>query len=174
MITRLLLTIINIFFPPLTVLLITGPYTDTLVNCFLFLAGVIPSHIHAFYISCTYFHRKSKVRKGKYPGGRKNFIYDKKVWNGGASDERVEELWERHEEGKRASVEKKGGGVSKMRNQRGSVYNGESQVGDGSERRSKMYTNSGSQVGGKGDRRSRMSDGVGRRRTVVDEMSGRY
>lgn len=51
------------------------------------------------------------MRKGKYPGGRKNFIYDKKVWNGGVSDERVEKLWERHEEGKRARVEKEGGGV---------------------------------------------------------------
>lgn len=58
MLTRLLLTLTNIFFPPLAVLLLTGPYTDTLLNCIFFLLGVLPSHIHGFYISCTYFHRK--------------------------------------------------------------------------------------------------------------------
>ena len=41
MLTRLCLTLINLFFPPLSVLLLTGPYTDTLVNCLLFIAGVM-------------------------------------------------------------------------------------------------------------------------------------
>lgn len=41
MLTRLCLTLINIFFPPLSVLLLTGPYTDTLINCLLFIAGVM-------------------------------------------------------------------------------------------------------------------------------------
>ncbi|KAM0802015.1 hypothetical protein BDR22DRAFT_151582 [Usnea florida] len=79
MLTRLCLTLINIFFPPLSVLLLTGPYTDTLVNCLLFIAGVIPSHIHGFYISCTYYHRKGKVRKGRYPGGPKAGIFDERM-----------------------------------------------------------------------------------------------
>lgn len=34
---------------------------DCMINCILFLCGVIPSHLHGFYISCTYFHRRKKV-----------------------------------------------------------------------------------------------------------------
>lgn len=93
-------------------------------------------------------------------------IYDKKVWNGGASDERVEELWERQEEGKRVKMEKKNGSgaVSRRGSQRGSVYN----------RQSQAYAANGSQRDGRTDTRSQMSEGWGRRRTVVDEMNGRY
>lgn len=54
---------------------------------------MLPGHIHAFYITCTYFSRKRKVRKGRYPGGRKAGIYSENVWNGGASNEKVKELW---------------------------------------------------------------------------------
>ena len=32
------------------------------------------------------------MRKGRYPGGRKTFIYSEQVWNGGASNRRVGEL----------------------------------------------------------------------------------
>ncbi|KAL2051403.1 hypothetical protein ABVK25_008270 [Lepraria finkii] len=113
MIDRLLLTIVNIFFPPLTVFLITGPYADTLVNCCLFICGIIPSHIYGFYISCTYFHRKNKVRKGKRPGGLKSLVLDETVWNGGASEEEIDELREKREE--------------KRRWKRGSGYDGRSQ-----------------------------------------------
>ncbi len=92
MLHRLLLTLLTLFFPPATVLLLTGPYSDTLLNCLLFLCGVLPSHIHAFYISCTYFHRKRKVKKGKWPGGPKALVFDEKVWRGGAEEWEVEEL----------------------------------------------------------------------------------
>ena len=67
---------------------------DCIINTLFFIAGVLPGHIHGFYITCTYFRRKRKVRKGKYPGGRKAMIYSEKVWNGGASNEHVRELWE--------------------------------------------------------------------------------
>jgi hypothetical protein len=70
-----------------------------LINTLLLLAGVIPGHIHAFYLSCTYFHRKSKIRKGRYPGGPKHGIYSPQIWNGGASDRRVHELWLREQSG---------------------------------------------------------------------------
>lgn len=53
------------------------------------------------------------MRKGRYPGGPKSLIYDKKAWNGGASDERVDELWQCQEEGKREKSrgeEGRGGG----------------------------------------------------------------
>ena len=76
--------------PPITVCLLTGPEIDTIISCFLFLCGVIPSHIHGFYLSCTYFHRRKKARKGRYPGPPCTFIYDHRVWNGGLSDAEVE------------------------------------------------------------------------------------
>jgi len=92
MFKRLIITCINILFPPLAILLLTGPETDTLINAVLFLLGVIPSHVHGFYISCTYFHRKNKVKKGRYPGDWRQFIYSAKVQNGGASDREVRRL----------------------------------------------------------------------------------
>lgn len=73
-------------------MLIAGVGMDCLINTLFFLAGVIPGHIHGWFISCTYFHRKSKVKKGRYPGGRKRGIYSEQVWNGGASNEHVREL----------------------------------------------------------------------------------
>ena len=59
---RIFITALNILFPPLAVMLIAGPEYDCLLNCALFLLAVIPSHIHGFYISCVYFHRRHKVR----------------------------------------------------------------------------------------------------------------
>jgi len=46
------------------------------------------------------------VQKNKWPGGEKTFIFSRIVWNGGASDERVEELWQEEQarrEGRRGS-----------------------------------------------------------------------
>ena len=43
---RLSLFVINIFCPPLTILIIAGPGYDCILNCCLFLLAVIPSHIH--------------------------------------------------------------------------------------------------------------------------------
>ena len=97
MITRLCLALLNIFFPPIAVLLLTGPYTDTLLNCILFLCGVLPAHIQGFYISCTYLHRKKKVRKGIWPGGPKPFIFCEKIWMGGASRREWEQLELEHD-----------------------------------------------------------------------------
>lgn len=59
---RIAMMIINILFPPLTVMILSGFGWDLILNCLFFLAAVIPAHIHGFYISMTYFHRKSKVR----------------------------------------------------------------------------------------------------------------
>lgn len=164
MITRLALTLINIFFPPLAVLLLTGPYTDTLLNCIFFLLGVIPSHIHGFYISCTYFHRKNKVRKGRYPGGPKWLIFDRKVWNGCASDQKVEELRRGMEEVRwRKGGGRKGGGVD-----------GVGRQSDMRKRRSQGYVDDGrSRVGGRWDGSSEVSEGLGPRRSILGEMSGR-
>jgi uncharacterized membrane protein YqaE (UPF0057 family) len=88
------ITVINIFFPPLGVALLCGLDYDLFINSMLFLCAIIPGHIHAFYISFTYFSRKRKVRKGKYPGDRRPMIYCERVQNGGASRREVEELRE--------------------------------------------------------------------------------
>ncbi len=55
------MTIINILMPPLAVLVLCGADWDFALNCVLFLLAVIPSHIHGFYITMTYFHRRHKV-----------------------------------------------------------------------------------------------------------------
>ncbi|KAI7160543.1 hypothetical protein KC316_g14154 [Hortaea werneckii] len=83
---RFWVILVNLILPPLAVALLAGVDVDFLINCTLFLLAVIPSHIHGFYISMVYFHRRKKVRKGQYPGGSKAFIFSKSVLNGGASD----------------------------------------------------------------------------------------
>jgi len=85
---------INLFCPPLSVMLVAGVGPDCVINTLFFLAGIIPGHIHGFYITCTYFHRKRKVRKGRYPGGKKMGIYSQRVWNGDASSAHVRQLRE--------------------------------------------------------------------------------
>jgi hypothetical protein len=74
-------------------MMLTGLGHDTLVNSLLFLAGVLPSHIHGFYISSTYFHRRRKARKGRYPGGPKGMIASRNVLNGGLRSSEVERRW---------------------------------------------------------------------------------
>jgi hypothetical protein len=73
-------------------MLVAGPGMDCIINAFFFIAGVIPGHIHGFYITCTYFRRQRKVKKGRYPGGKKAGIFSERVWNGGASNEKVRDL----------------------------------------------------------------------------------
>lgn len=97
---RLTITLVNIFFPPLAVLLVCGPEADLIINCLLFLAAVLPSHVHAFYISCTYFNRKRKVRKQVYPGNWRWGIYSEKVQNGGASQREIARLKRARADGK--------------------------------------------------------------------------
>ena len=73
-------------------MVLTGFGLDLAVSCALFLLAIIPSHVHGFYVSCTYFHRCNKVRKGRYPGGPKAFIDSEEVIRGGASASEVERL----------------------------------------------------------------------------------
>ena len=102
---RLTITLINIFFPPLAILLLCGPETDLIINCLLFLAAIIPSHVHAFYISCTYFNRKRKVRREVYPGKWRWGIYSERVQNGGASNGEIRRLKREMAEGKEVDVD---------------------------------------------------------------------
>ena len=116
---RLTISLVNLFFPPLAVLLLCGPEIDFLINCLLFLVGVIPSHLHAFYISFTYFRRKRKVRKGVYPGKWRWGIYSSRVQKGGASNTEIARLKREMAEGKEVRVhhydEKWSGGRSKSK-----------------------------------------------------------
>lgn len=91
---RISITLLNIFFPPLAVGLLDKFSTDCLVNSILFVCGVLPSHIHGFYVSCVYFSRRHKARRGVYPGGNKPFIYTDTILNGGASNAEVRRLAE--------------------------------------------------------------------------------
>ena len=100
MLKRMVICIFNIIFPPVAVMLLTGVGEDVFINSMLFLLAVIPSHVHGFYISCTYFNRKRKVRKGIYPGKRKRMIYSDKVNNGGASRREMELMRKEKDEGK--------------------------------------------------------------------------
>ncbi|CZS88638.1 uncharacterized protein RAG0_00317 [Rhynchosporium agropyri] len=100
--------------PPLSVLLVAGPGTDCLINVLLFIAGVIPGHIHAFYVTCTYFHRKHRVKRGRYPGGRKAGICSERVWNGGVGRGRVDELWREEEGLEEKQGAKRSGGRAQM------------------------------------------------------------
>ncbi|KAH0847807.1 hypothetical protein AYO21_04013 [Fonsecaea monophora] len=97
---RLVITALNILFPPLAVMLITGPNEDFLFNCVMFILAIIPSHIHGFYISLTYFNRKRKVRRGIYPGKPRHLIWSDRVNNGGASRREVERLRYERDQGK--------------------------------------------------------------------------
>lgn len=77
---RIALTMLNIFFPPLAVALLCGFGADLLVNCLWFLLAIFPSHIHGFWVSCTYFHRRRKVTTSlcfEWTGTDRNCRYGK-------------------------------------------------------------------------------------------------
>jgi len=97
---------LNVLFPPLAVMMITGPNEDFIFNCVMFLLAVIPSHVHGFYVSFVYFTRKRRVRRGVYPGKPKHLIWSDRVNNGGASRRDMERLRYEEEEkrlGRRAA-----------------------------------------------------------------------
>lgn len=94
-------------------MLVAGVGMDALINTLLFLAGVIPGHIHGFYVTWTYFSRKRKVKKGRYPGGPKPLLYSKRVINGDASDERVRQLWRADQRAKEEKLLRKGSSATR-------------------------------------------------------------
>lgn len=112
-------------------MLVAGVGMDALINTLFFLAGVIPGHIHGFYVTWTYFSRKRKVKKGRYPGGPKPLLYSKRVINGDASDERVRQLWRAEQRAKEEKMARKNTGSSRF----GMIGRGNSTMGGGSMRR---------------------------------------
>lgn len=89
-------------------MLVAGVGMDCLINTLFLLAGVIPGHIHGFYVTWTYFSRKRKVKKGRYPGGPKPLIYSRRVINGDASDEKVRQLWRAEQRAQEEKLLRKG------------------------------------------------------------------
>jgi len=105
----------NILFPPIAVWMLCGAGEDLLINSVLFLLAVIPSHIHGFYLSWTYFNRKRKIRKGEYPGGWRPMIYSSKVQNGGASSKEIRQFKKDRDMEKREKALKKKQGGGRIR-----------------------------------------------------------
>lgn len=101
-------------------MLVAGVGMDALVNTLWFLCGVIPGHVHGFYVTWTYFSRKKKVRRGRYPGGPKPFIYSRRVINGDASDERIRQLWRAQQRASTGVVSAGAGDDGGLRKQRSS------------------------------------------------------
>jgi len=162
---RCVITVCNILFPPLAVMMLAGPNEDFIFNCVMFLLAIIPSHIHGFYISLTYFNRKRKVRKGIYPGDRKHLIWSDRVNNGGASRREMERLRLEKEEGKigrRVSRKVTGSGSSERSTSRRRIQDWD----DGQ----KDYASS-PQFGRVASRRSGREERGSRRRRDYDEHS---
>jgi uncharacterized membrane protein YqaE (UPF0057 family) len=106
LVKRCIVLVFNLIFPPFAVAALAGwTSRDTLINSCLFLLAVIPSHIHGFIISMTYFSRKRKVRKNKFPGEESAFVFSEKVVTGGAGWEQYDEL--RREERSQSKRESK-------------------------------------------------------------------
>jgi uncharacterized membrane protein YqaE (UPF0057 family) len=89
---KLSLSLVNIFCPPLAVYLIAGAGPDVILNCVLFILGVLPAHCQSFYLTYVYFHRKRKVKRGQALGGKRPLIWSERVLRGGASAEEVRRL----------------------------------------------------------------------------------
>jgi len=107
----------NILFPPIAVWMLCGAGEDLLISSVLFLLAVIPSHIHGFYLSWTYFNRKRKIRKGEYPGRWRPMIFSSKIQNGGASSKEVRQFKkdrEREKSEKLQLKEQEGGRVRRL------------------------------------------------------------
>lgn len=67
------------------------------------------------------------MKRGRYPGGRKAGVYSERVWNGGASNRRVDDLWR----AERREMEKEEGSRGKRSMRRNQVVVQESVDGNG-------------------------------------------
>ncbi|KAK8100040.1 putative RIC1 protein [Apiospora kogelbergensis] len=82
-VSGLLVVLITIFFPPLGVFLVAGCGADVLVNICLTILGVIPGHVHAFYIEYVYYDRREQAREGRFAARRAPAVYSERVQTGG-------------------------------------------------------------------------------------------
>jgi len=63
--------------------MIAGCGADLFVNICLTLLGVVPGHIHAFYLEYVYFDRKEKNRLGQMGAKPAPGVYSERVQSGG-------------------------------------------------------------------------------------------
>lgn len=80
MLYRIYIMILNLIFPPVAVMLLTGIGSpETVLNTCLFLLAVIPSHVHGFIVSWNHFREKDKeekrLRRRRQRHGRSNSSY---------------------------------------------------------------------------------------------------
>jgi len=81
--SAVLLVIVTFFFPPLGVWIVAGCGADLLINICLTILGVIPGHLHAFYLEWVYYDRREQAREGRYPTGPAPGVYSDHVQTGG-------------------------------------------------------------------------------------------
>ncbi|KAK7966332.1 stress response RCI peptide [Apiospora aurea] len=69
--------------PPVGVFMVAGCGADLFVNICLTILGVIPGHIHAFYLEYVYFDRREQAREGRFAARRAPGVYSDRVQTGG-------------------------------------------------------------------------------------------
>ncbi|KAK7954211.1 hypothetical protein PG984_004010 [Apiospora sp. TS-2023a] len=82
-VSGVLLILITILFPPAGVFMVSGCGADLFVNICLTILGVIPGHIHAFYLEYVYLDRREQAREGRFAARRAPGIYSDRVQTGG-------------------------------------------------------------------------------------------
>ncbi|KAH8888884.1 hypothetical protein GQ53DRAFT_826082 [Thozetella sp. PMI_491] len=81
--SAILLVIITMILPPAGVYAVAGCGADLLINICMTLLGVLPGHLHAFYLEYVYYDRKEQAREGRFSASRAPGIYSERVQNGG-------------------------------------------------------------------------------------------
>ncbi|EPE05714.1 plasma membrane proteolipid 3 [Ophiostoma piceae UAMH 11346] len=81
--SAVLIVLITILFPPLGVYAVAGCGADLLINICLTCLGVLPGHLHAFYIEYVYYDRREQAREGRFTAASAPGIYSDRVQQGG-------------------------------------------------------------------------------------------
>ena len=65
------------------VLVVAGCGADLLINICLTILGVLPGHVHAFYIEYVYFKKREESSEGVFDNRRAPGVYSDNVQTGG-------------------------------------------------------------------------------------------
>lgn len=77
------LVLITILFPPLGVWMVAGCGMDLFINICLTCLGLLPGHLHAFYLIWVYYDRREQGREGRYAARPAPGVYSSHVQTGG-------------------------------------------------------------------------------------------
>jgi uncharacterized membrane protein YqaE (UPF0057 family) len=69
--------------PPVGVYIVAGCGADLLINIALCFLGVLPAHVHAFYLEYVYYNRKEQASEGYYENRPAPGVYSSNVQTGG-------------------------------------------------------------------------------------------